>query len=81
MGTNFAEIMIRLGLEKKGFDKGTKAVKSSVGDLGKDLLKFGAVAGGVAAGIAVTGKVLFDIGKRGAIAAQGSEEVFCVDSG
>jgi hypothetical protein len=70
MAKNFAEIMIKLGLDNKDFDKGVKQTKSTVGDLGKDLLKFGAAMGGVAAGVGLAGKALYEMGKRGAIVTQ-----------
>jgi hypothetical protein len=70
MAKNFAEIMIKLGLDSKGFDKEIKQTKSSLGDLGKDMLKFGAAVGGVAAGIGIAGKAIYEVGKRGAIVTQ-----------
>ena len=70
MASKAAEIYVLLGLKKEGFDKGVKSTKSSLGDLGKDLAKFAAVAGGVAVGVGLAGKALYNIGKRGAIVTQ-----------
>jgi hypothetical protein len=70
MASKFAEIYVLLGLKKEGFDKEVKSTKSSLGDLGKDILKVGAVVGGFAVGVGVAGKALYAVGKRGAIVTQ-----------
>ena len=39
MAAKFAEIWIKLGLKKEGFDKDIKSTKTSFSSIGKDLLK------------------------------------------
>lgn len=73
MAAKFAEIYIKLGLKKKGFDKGIKGTKATFKDLGTSLLKTGAVMGGVAAGAALAGKAIFEMAKQGAAVIQTGE--------
>ena len=55
MAAKFAEIFIKLGLKKEGFDKEVKKTSTSFKDMGKSMLKTGAIIGGVAAGAVIAG--------------------------
>jgi hypothetical protein len=70
MAKNFAEILIKLGFDKKDLDKGVKETNTSIKDMGKEWLKAGAVVTGVGVAIGVAGKQIYEVGKRGAIVTQ-----------
>jgi hypothetical protein len=60
----------------KGLEEVNKEAKKSskgIASLGKDMLKMGAVVGGVTAGLVMAGKALFDLGERGAVVEQTGE--------
>ena len=73
MAAKFAEIFIKLGLKKEGFDKEIKSTKANFKSLGQDLLKTGAIIGGVATGAVLAGKAIFEMGKQGAAVIQTGE--------
>ena len=73
MASKFAEIYVLLGLKKEGFDKAAKETKSSVADMGKEMLKTAAIVGGVGVAVAAAGKAIYEVGKRGAIVTQTAE--------
>ncbi len=73
MAAKFAEIFIKLGLKKEGFDKEVKKTSTSMADMGKSILKTGAIIGGMATGAVLAGKALFSMGKQGAAVIQTGE--------
>ena len=63
MAKNFAEIFIKLGLKKEGFDKEIKKSESGFKDMAKNIAKTGAIIGGVVVGATLAGKAIWNMGK------------------
>ena len=63
----------KLDKELEGVNKEVKKSSKSFKSMGADMLKMGAVVGGVTAGLVLAGKALFDLGERGAIVEQTGE--------
>ena len=63
----------KLDKELEGVNKEVKKSSKSFKSMGADMLKMGAVVGGVTAGVVLAGKAIFDLGEQGAIVEQTTE--------
>ena len=77
MAAKFAEIFIKLGLKKEGFDKELKktssGIKSGFKGMGQQLLKTGAIIAGMTTAAVMAGKAIFKMGQEGAQVIQTGE--------
>jgi hypothetical protein len=70
MASKFAEIYVLLGLKKEGFDKGVKETDRSLSGMASSFKTSAIAIAATGAAIAIAGKQIYELGKRGAIVTQ-----------